>query len=512
MRRRIIIAAFALLGIASSAGAAELRYPAARWIADIDRLPQAQPQVRGTYDPLDGFLRSTEEEVESISAAAAGFTRTPMQHLPGAKVEAVDTNNFDEAADSTWFVNRIGRYGPQPKAISAAMKECGPNPTGKLIVRGATVGDDLPVLLVEDRDVRRFAIHPDPADQPGAISARAVVSSLILSAAGYPISPHCPVVVDRNRLAFADGATYLGEYGKRRPLTPERLAQLLEKQPMRMTMVAMALPAGQPLDHWNFSGRRYGDKNDRIRHQERRALRGLRLISAFIGWADIDERAALDAFVETAPGKGHFEHLFFNLTEIREPPPKMNPQGAGASRINSAFAMTTPRDAFWATRIVARFSDDLLKAIVMASGFPSPAEQRQALADLMSRRDAITSYWFTRMSSLDDFVFTSVAEQASISCTDLAVAFGGADPSSRIYRAKLTTPFGRADIVPWQESTTCSFSVDREAVAALVPKRIYELRLQAKGSDDKWWLPEVKLYLRRGPEGAVLLGLERRSP
>ena len=510
MKRRLAIMGIAGLALIASAGAFayEMRYPATRWIAAADRGLFVLPPARHPYDLLDAFLRSATEEIQANVSKAGGMQSSMTKHLPGLKIEAINTNNFGEVADSTWFTNRIGRYGPKPCEVAKLMSGCTLDSAGPLVVREASTGSNAPVLLVEDRAGARFIFISDAADAPGKMSSPAAAASLILSAAGYNAALHCPAAIDRGALSIADDSKLMGEYGKTGPLTADELTKLLEKQPQQMRGVAIRIPDGRPIGRFSFSKRPYGDKNDLMRHQDRRELRGLRIFSAFIGWVSISERTPYDTFVEAAGNAGYVEHWLLNLTEIAEPSQPFNPLGAGASGGNPAFALMTPYDAFWAARIVSLFSDQMIDAIVAAANYPDAGEAQKAVGGLKLRRDALAKKWFGAMSPLDDFIISSADGAMKVSCSDLVVI---AQASDRRYRAELTTPYGRAIVVPWQEGSSCDFNLGDGAMKALADDgRVHELIVQAKDADDRWWLPPVKLFVEAKDGVPTIVGLGRR--
>jgi hypothetical protein len=506
--RTLIVGAMALVLAACAAGH-ELRYPPSRWIADLDREPIAMPKVHHGYDVLDAFLRPIDQEMREIAGAATGVSRLPMQHVAGLHQEAVDTTNFDEVADSTWFVNRIGRSGPAPAAIREAMQRCGPDTGGALHIEEATKGAAAPVLIAHDRRGARFILDFDPFRQPGFMSAPATVAALILTQAGYPVAPHCAVTIGRAGMMLGEGARELDQYGKARPLTEEAFRAMFARAPQELHGVAIAVPDGIPLGRFSFMGRRFGDKNDRMRHQDRRVLRGLRVFANFIGEVAIGERSGLDLFVGTSEGKGYVAHAIVNLTEVGAMVPPFNPAGVGISPLNDAFFAATPADTFWATRIVAAFDDPLIEAIVAAGHFPDAAAGRAMAEGLKSRRDAIARYWFARMSPLDNCVVAHDEGAVRIMCQDLEVVHGLAPSGERRYRARLATPYNRAILLPWQESAACEFTISREMIASLDAGRAYQLSVQVKGAGEEWWRAPAVLLLTAHDGVLTLAGLER---
>lgn len=511
MKIRFFLVAGLILASAGATGAYELRYPPTRWIADRDRQPFSAPRSEKAYDPLEAFRRGDDQNMVMFMSAAAAVSAASTQHVPGMRMDAVDTNNFDEAADSSWFENRIGRFGPRSGDLAKSMVGCAPDMGGRLLVRGAVMTPDAPALLIEDSGGSRFVVHFDPFDKPGSVSAPATAAALILWQAGYHVAPQCPVTIDRKSLDIAPGAKLLGEYKRVADLDEVELKKLLGEAGERPAALAMRLPEGRPFGVFAFSNRRYTDHNDRLRHQVRRALRGLRVFAAFVGWVNINTRATLDSFVDAGGAKGYMMHHLFNLTEVGEAPKSIKHSELGRSDPNGAFLLMTPRDGFWAAAIIARFDDPAIGAIVSAARFPDAASAGAAAQGLTSRRDALLRYWFGMFSPLTDFAIADggAGGGAEISCTDLAVIAGIADASKRRYRFKLATLYGKAAIAPWQEAGECRFRIPADVVAGLDRGRTYELQFQAKDVAERWWLPQVDLFVKEEGGALTIEGLAR---
>jgi hypothetical protein len=90
-----------------------------------------------------------------------------------------------------------------------------------------------------------------------------------------------------------------------------------------------------------------------------------------------------------------------------------------------------------------------------------------------------------------------------VSCSDLA--------SGRSYRARLTTPYERAIIVPWQDKSSCDFDLGEGAINALADGRVHELFLEARGTSDSWWLHAVKLFVQTIDGVPAIIGLDRHK-
>jgi hypothetical protein len=251
--------------------------------------------------------------------------------------------------------------------------------------------------------------------------------------------------------------------------------------------VASKFVDGRPLGPFWFRGTRAGDPNDRVRHEQRRELRGLRVISSWLNDADRRHANTLAVYTDdryvkhylldmgstlgaNASGTHRRVHGQAYLIDHRKIPQALlafgtyrfpwwhyehtTPYAAvGYFRAdvfkpgewvptypNPAFEKMTMRDAFWGAKIVMSFSDEDLAAIVETARISNPEAEAELLEVLRERRDKIGRYWFNRVNPLDRFgVQEGTAEAGRSSTTDtlhfddLAVAGGLETASARRY-------------------------------------------------------------------------------
>ncbi len=65
-----------------------------------------------------------------------------------------------------------------------------------------------------------------------------------------------------------------------------------------------------------------------------------------------------------------------------------------------------PDDAFWAARIVSRFSDDAIRTIVEKAKYSDPRATNYMVQTLITRRDKVLKHWLTSVNPLIDFVLS----------------------------------------------------------------------------------------------------------
>ena len=94
---------------------------------------------------------------------------------------------------------------------------------------------------------------------------------------------------------------------------------------------------------------------------------------------------------------------------------------------NPAFANMRPDDAFWGARLVARFSDDAIRAIVDQVQFDDPLAAAHITRVLIERRDAIARVW---LNGVNPVVDPRLAADGTLTFANAAVAAGAATPGS----------------------------------------------------------------------------------
>jgi len=194
-----------------------------------------------------------------------------------------------------------------------------------------------------------------------------------------------------------------------------------------------------------------------VRHEQRRELRGLRVISSWLNDADrrhantmavytdeeyvkhylLDMGSTLGANAGGVHRPVHGQAYLIDHRKIAQALPALGAyrfpwwhyapsapyKAVGYFRAdvfdpgdwvptypNPAFEKMTRRDAFWGAKIVMSFSDEDLRAIVETARISNPAAEAHLLDVLRKRRDKIGRYWFDKVNPLDRFVVESASE------------------------------------------------------------------------------------------------------
>lgn len=396
-------------------------------------------------------------------------------HRGGARPRALDVNAFGQVPDSSWFTNRVGKTRWTPAMVARGPNTIeGPAP-GPLLVLGGKVEGVSPGFLVQDEAGHRFLVKLDHPAYPQLSSGAELVATKLLHAAGYNVPENYAVTLKLERLVLADNATTSGRYGGTVPLTPKGLEAILSNANPFPDGTVRALFSriieGQALGPFEFEGVDDRDPNDRIPHEHRRSLRGLRVFSAWINNTDTRAANTLDVFQPSAdPELGYvrhylidfgdalgaagtepkyiaegYEHLvdlermafgFFSLgiyypywLPVQRSPFRavgtfeddvFEPSGWRPALPNPAFEASDPLDQYWAAAILARFDPDMVAAAVDAVGYRNPDARDWILRVLLARQYKLVAHAFKEVLALEDLQI----DANTIRWTDLEVELG----------------------------------------------------------------------------------------
>ena len=120
-------------------------------------------------------------------------------------------------------------------------------------------------------------------------------------------------------------------------------------------------------------------------------------------------------YPEVAPSVGRFEADFFDPVAWRPEYP------------NPAFDNLRPDDAFWAARLVARFSDQAIRAIVAKARYSDQRATDYIAATLIKRRDKVLRAWLTGVNPI---VEPALGTDGTLTFENAAVTAAIASPSA----------------------------------------------------------------------------------
>jgi hypothetical protein len=412
---------------------------------------------------------------------------TWLRHLsPEHKVRcardsgALNVNAWDEAPDSSWFTNRIGRKPLSFDQIVEGIEGSPPAPPPWRVLRVIDEGYT-PKLHVADSAGRTYVLKFDPG-APERNSGAERVSTLLFHAAGYNVPHNSLVRFGASDLRLDERASYRDAVGRRRAMTQAdldaTLARLKSLAGGKYRGVASQFISGADLGKFSYCGTRPDDANDIIPHEYRRELRGLRVIASWANHADTGDKNTFDAYTGE-DGKGYVRHylLDFGSTlgsgDYTNGPFRVGHEylfdaGAMAHTLvtlgiwrrpwetrgvirypeigyyeadlfapaewrpnypNLAFERLDDGDGYWGAKIVTAFDDTLVRRLAEAAEYSRQEATRYLAETMRRRRDAVGHYWLDRVTPLEDFRL----EGGMLSFRDLAVERGFAE-APRQYR------------------------------------------------------------------------------
>ncbi|MDD9936547.1 MAG: hypothetical protein OXT09_23250 [Myxococcales bacterium] len=454
---------------------------------------------------------------------------------------AHDINALGEVPDSSWFTNRIGVRDLTPQQAARGPVREGPPVAPFTITRGKGGSGGNPGFFISDATDRTFLVKFDTRDNPEMQTAASVIVNRVLWTGGYHVPEDTLFTFSADQLRLAPDALTEDRLGTDIPLTWGLVREVLATSPRTVGGAYRASASlfleGTPVGGFTPEGVRADDPNDRIPHEHRRSLRGLRVFAAWLGHTDMKMDNTLDMYVEH-DGGGHlihylldfgealgshqaekrrledgFEHLWdwedntraalaLGLWKRTWEDQRQTPWPAigafGAEHFDPRqwkeaypywpFAEMDPLDAFWAAKLVMRFSPPMLEAIVAEGQLSNPDAARYLVDALIERRDRIGRAYLEALSPLDGFRI----RDGELCMVDLAMHHGLAakgiversDRSGEVWQSVTLSARGRGCLTVAQERGY--------RVARLRVRRGAELR------------PAVDVHFRAGPEARVL--------
>ena len=391
--------------------------------------------------------------------------------------EAVNINVLDEVPNSSWYTRR---HYFEPMSISELKK--GPNKAGGpdtnekiTVVRGKSEGVT-PGFTIKDAKGNTFIIKVDNSEFPEFSSSSEVISTLIYYASGYYTPQNSIAYLNPKQLIVGDEAT-ITKQGMEQEMSRADLDTILTKAYKRedgnLRVLASKYVEGRPMGPWSFLGTREDDPNDRIPHEDRREVRGLRVLASWLNDTDRRKANTLATYVEDGDKK-FIRHYLLDMgstlgtnglslrhtkrgqeyrydlrymallygtlglyvkpwakPEATERPfyksvgyyesEIFSPANWVTSYPNPSFEKVTPRDGFWGAKMVMAFSDEDLQAIVEEARLSNPEAREYMIKVLKERRDKIGRYWFQKVNPLDKFSARLTGDKLVLSFADLGI-------------------------------------------------------------------------------------------
>src|SRR3989449_2726786 len=207
------------------------------------------------------------------------------RRLAGRRAEAYNVTSADEVADDAWFVSQVR------DRMASHDSPADPDTSSPWTVVRWQRATTLPVLTIRDATGREYWLTFDAPEFPELATTVEIVTAQLYRAAGY----HVPTVA-------------LLRFHPDRQLTSpsESLRSTLGEVPRdgagRLRAAAHHLPGGgRALGAFSFSGHRADDPADSIPHEQRRELRGLYGVAAWLNHTGLFRGTTLDVGIEGDP-------------------------------------------------------------------------------------------------------------------------------------------------------------------------------------------------------------------
>ena len=347
-------------------------------------------------------------------------------------------------ADGTWLIDQG--------------KENGANPGFRVNVPG----------------VGKFMLKADPPAEPERATGATAIAARVYHAVGFFAPCDSVVYLRTSLLTLKPGLTVTDNSGQPHPFDQKGLDKVLASASHRgdlVRMVASRWLPGAALGPYTYDGYRSDDPNDVVPHKDRRELRGARLLAAWTNHFDTREQNKMNIFLRpdenAKSGPGFVRHYILDLgdcfgsiwawdaisrrlgyayyfdfgylsedfitfgTQVRpwEKAVKdgktfgyyssrnFDPEEWKGGYPNPAFVRMTEGEGAWMTRIIARFTDADIRALVKAGDYTTAEDNAYLTRPLVERRDAILRRYLTRLSPLADVQATA---DGQVCATDLA--------------------------------------------------------------------------------------------
>lgn len=466
-------------------------------LSDPDDRPVPVPEGEEEHFHWEAFYLNTVHHLKKAVDLPAHLRAIGRLVGLDAYDEADNVNVLDEAVNSSWFTRRHFyhpmtleelRLGPDTND--------GPDISAPLVVTGAKTEGVTPGFFIRDARGDQYLLKFDPPDHNELTSSSEVIVTKLYHAAGYNVPQNTITYFSPDRLVLAEDTEITREQ------LEAMLAPIPRREDGRIRALASRFVDGKVLGIWRFRGTDGNDPNDRVAHEERRELRGLGVLAAWLN--DIDRRDGNTMAVYVGePGNGHVRHYLLDMgatlgtagrdlravkrgyeyrydyrTVLRSlfslglyERPWLAKVGDSTNYYpavgyfesdlfhpgrwvpnypNPAFEAITPRDGYWGAKLVTSFTDEQIRAVVDEGEITDPEARSYLIETLIERRDEIGRYWFSRVNPLDRFRIEPAPETApeavpeafDVWFEDLAVVSGLEDPAGRRYAYEIVCPGG----------------------------------------------------------------------
>lgn len=472
-------------------------------------------------------------------------------------IPAENVNTLGEVPDSSWFTNRIGLH---PMTIEDVVKgpnrREGPDISGKwTIIRAKTEGIT-PGFTIKDPKGDVYFIKFDPIENPQMATSADVICTKFFYAFGYYVPENYLARMRREMLEISENARIADDEGKKRKMTEKDVDDILRRVPKMedgsVQVLASFALSGKPIGPFEYRSTRTDDANDVVPHENRRELRGLRVFAAWLNHDDSRSINTLNTWVTEGENRYIRHHLIDFGSTLGSGSVKVQSRRAGNEYMiewgpmmkaavtfglwdrpwrkvkyteypsvgrfessyfqpekwkpeypNPAFERMDSADALWATRIVMRFHDDVIRALVEAGQLTNPEAESHLIRTLIERRDKVIDYYLRQINPLYDFQIVGT----NLNFTNLGMDAELASSVTYDYQwFRFDNQQNTTEKIDERKTTTTnSLSIPKASESFLM------VRIRTSHADFPNWGSAVDVYIRNEAAPTVV-GIDREVP
>jgi hypothetical protein len=480
-------------------------------------------------------------------------------------LRALDINTVDEVPDSSWFVNRIGRRTMSleelvrgPDSLSSVSLD------GWVVTAGKSTGVQPGFRMKDPKDPTNqlYQIEFDPPSNPEMASGAEIIGTAFYYAFGYHTVEVYVAELDPAKISIAEGAKVFDPLiGEKRALTLLDLDKVYRRAARQANgkyrVLASRFAAGKPLGNFRYYGTKPDDPNDIVAHEHRRVLRGARVFSAWLNHDDSRGVNSLD-FLATEGSRKYVKHYMFDFGSIMgsgtvfaqrhragneyifestpgwktlaslglytrpwlhysypDVPPSVGRFEGDFFEAaewkpeypNPAFENMRADDAFWAARIVSRFSDAAIRAVVEKAQHTDARTTDYITATLIKRRDKVLRTW---LAGINPIVDAELNGRGELTFANAAVDAGVAKQPEGYSATWSTFDNITRESTRIGESSAATPLLAAPASLPASGGRYLHVEIAAVNPPQPSWIVPVHAYFWRTGSGWKLVGLERQ--
>ncbi len=516
---------------------------------DNDARPIPKPEESSESIAWDAVRRGTFNQIQQLLDVDRS-TRI----IFGNRQESWNINSYDEVPNSSWFTNRHYFTPLSRKKMMSGAGTAPPDTTGTWVVSRPKVGGVTPGFWITDPKGDTYILKFDRIGFPELATGAAAIAGRVFHAAGYFVAEEHISYFHRDSLEIKEGLTYKVD-GERVLFTTETLDGILARVQASSdgyyrVLASKLIP--NVMGPWSFTGTRSDDPNDWCPAENRREIRALKILCAWLNHWDIKDANTINSFVgnddtgyvrhylldfgtvmgtvsDRPYGRRRGYHNYFDLKDIfltslslglyvwpwEKIGPitypeigyfeseQFNPKRWKPGYPIPPFENMTHRDAFWGAKLVMAFRDDDLEALVDAAYFTRPEVRTEMLRILRERRDKIGRAYLGATSTLDRFAISDDGNGSLVVSWDDLLQDWGLVTSGET-RGEVRFDGNIITVLP--RTREQQITVPSETVSAMQTawdaKRtnpdaspLFRLRLTTERSESNWATHHVDLWL-----------------